>query len=110
MPAPTPSPPKRSDHEARDTVGGPAPAAPGAASSEPRASPGPISASATRIQPLSGTESPLEGTVTLVARGAPASRSKSVNQIEPVAFAPGRLWTVWRIQIPRPPSGRQAFR
>ena len=56
-----------------------------------------------------GTDSSLAGTVTLVARGPAASRSNSVNQIEPVGSAPGRLWTVWRIQIPEPPPGRQAL-
>ncbi len=78
-------------------------------STEPAAFPGPISASPTRIQEPAGVVNRPAGTVTLVARGAAASRSKSVNQIEPVGSPRGRLWTVWRIQIPRPPSGRHAF-
>ena len=35
--------------------------------------------------------------------------SKYVNQIDPLGSCPRRLWTVWRIQMPRPPSGRQAL-
>jgi hypothetical protein len=75
----------------------------------PVARPGPISAPSTRIQEPSGALSSAAGTVTLVARGPFASRSKRTNQIEAVGSAPGRLWTVWRIQIPWPPPGRQAF-
>ena len=78
-------------------------------STEPSARPGPISASATRIQSPAGASSCAAGTVTLVARGPAASRSKRQNQIEPFGSAPGRLWTVWRIQTPCPPSGRQAL-
>jgi hypothetical protein len=66
----------------------------------PLARPGPIWAPPTSIQPPAGTDNPVAGTVTLVARGPSASRSKKVNQIEALGSAPGRLWTVWRIQIP----------
>ena len=79
-------------------------------STEPSARPGPISASPTRIHDPSGADSSAAGTVTLVARGPSASRSKSTNQIEALGSAPGRLWTVWRIQMPRPPPGSQALR
>ena len=78
-------------------------------STEPFAFPRPISAPATLIQLPFGTDTSLAATVTFVACGPGASRSKSVNQIEPVGSAPGRLWTVWRIQIPRPPPGAHAF-
>ena len=78
-------------------------------STEPSARPGPISASPTRIQEPGGADSSLAGTVTLVARGPAAARSKRTNQIEALGSAPGRLWTVWRIQIPRPPPGSQAL-
>ena len=64
---------------------------------------------ATRIQEPTGAESWRRRTVSFVARGPSASRSKRTNQIEALGSAPGRLWTVWRIQIPRPPPGRQAL-
>jgi hypothetical protein len=67
---------------------------------DPRAWPGPISAPATSIQDAWGELSFSEPTVTLVARGASASASNRTNQIEPFGSSPGRLWTVWRIQIP----------
>ena len=76
---------------------------------EPLARPGPISALSTLIHKPTGAESCAAGTVTLVARGASASRSKRTNQIEALGSAPGRLCTVWRIQIPWPPPGRQAL-
>ena len=75
----------------------------------PTARPGPISAPSTLIHDPAGAESSAAGTVTLVARGPSASRSKRTNQIEAFGSAPGRLWTVWRIQIPRPPPGWQAL-
>ena len=78
-------------------------------STAPSARPGPISAPSTRIQEPAGADSSAAGTVTLVARGPSASRSKRTNQIEALGSAPGRLWTVWRIQIPCPPPGRQAL-
>ena len=71
--------------------------------------PGATSASPTRIQEPGGADSSAAGTVTLVARGPSAARSKKTNQIEALGSAPGRLWTVWRIQIPRPPPGSQAL-
>ena len=77
---------------------------------DPAAPRGPISAPATWIHPPAGIESSDAAKVALVARGPAASRSKKVNQIEALGSAPGRLWTVCRIQIPRPPPGRQAFR
>jgi hypothetical protein len=76
---------------------------------EPLAHPGPISEPPMRIQEPTGELSSSAPTVTLVARGAAASRSKRTNQIEAVQSSPGRLWTVWRIQIPWPPPGRQAL-
>ncbi len=75
----------------------------------PLARAGPISVSSIRIQDPTGADSSAAGTVTLVARGASASRSKRTNQIEALGSAPGRLCTVWRIQIPCPPPGRQAL-
>ena len=78
-------------------------------STEPSARRGPTSASPTRIQEPLGAESSAAGTVTFVARGPSAARSKRTNQIEAFGSAPGRLWTVWRIQIPRPPPGSQAL-
>ena len=78
-------------------------------STEPSAAPGPTIASPTWIHDPFGTESSLAGTVTFVARGPAAWRSKKTNQIEAVGSAPGRLWTVWRIQTPRPPPGSQAL-
>ncbi len=42
--------------------------------------------------------------------GRGRSASNQVIQTAPVGSSPGRLWTVWRIQIARPPSGAAAFR
>jgi len=67
---------------------------------EPVARPGPISASATLIQEPAGALSPDSSTVSFVALGPLSSASKSVNQIDPCGRLSGRLWTVWRIQIP----------
>ncbi len=75
----------------------------------PRARPGSSTAPATSISVPAVAATSFAGTVTLVARGPAASASKSVNQIEPVSSAPGRLCTVWRIQIARPPPGRVAL-
>ena len=93
------SPSKLSSQEARRA----------SVSISPSARPGPISAPPTLIQPPSGTESSAAGTVTFVARGPSASRSKRTNQIEALGSAPGRLWTVWRIQSAWPPPGRAAL-
>ena len=56
-----------------------------------------------------GARDSAAGKVAFVAIGAGASASKSTNQIEAVGSALGRLWIVWRIHTPRPPSGRAAL-
>ena len=73
---------------------------------DPVAPSAPMRAEPTRSQsapPLSGA-----GTVTLAARG-PSGRN-SVNHSEPFGAAPGRLWTVYRIQAPSRSDGWQSFR
>jgi hypothetical protein len=48
--------------------------------------------------------------VSFVASGQGASASNSVHQSEPVGCKPGAHWTVYRIQMPSPPSGAQVRR
>ena len=75
----------------------------------PSAHPGPMLACAPiAIQPSAGTSSCSE--VTLCMNGAPAAASNTVHQIDPRGGRPGRLWTVWRIQIPSGCRGETARR
>ena len=57
----------------------------------------------------SGVDSSVAGKVAFVATGAGASPSNRTNQMDPVGSAWGRLWIVWRIHTPSPPSGRAAL-